>query len=126
MPRADTGFSQLNINLPPGSTLAQTDATLRHLSDITNRYLAVAHTYTIAGTGGDTAKGEILIRLRPHQARTQSLRAFEQQLRDDLAAIPDIRFAFKNEEAQRDIDIILTGQDPAILSATAHTLKQQI
>lgn len=126
MPRADTGFSQLNINLPPGSTLAQTDATLRHLSDITNRYPAVAHTYTIAGTGGDTAKGEILIRLRPHQARTQSPRAFEQQLRDDLAAIPDIRFAFKNEEAQRDINIILTGQDPAALSTTAHTLKQQI
>ena len=126
MPRADTGFSQLNINLPPGSTLAQTDATLRHLSDITNRYPAVAHTYTIAGTGGDTARGEILIRLRPHQARAQSLRAFEQQLRDDLAAIPDIRFAFKNEEAQRDINIILTGQDPATLSATAHTLKQQI
>ena len=44
MPRADTGFSQLNINLPPGSTLAQTDATLRHLSDITNRYPAVAPT----------------------------------------------------------------------------------
>lgn len=126
MPRADTGFSQLNINLPPGSTLAQTDATLRHLSGITNRYPAVAHTYTIAGTGGDTAKGEILIRLRPHQARTQSLRAFEQQLRDDLAAIPDIRFAFKNEEAQRDINIILTGNDPAALSTTAHTLKQQI
>ena len=126
MPRADTGFSQLNINLSPGSTLAQTDATLRHLSDITNRYPAVAHTYTIAGTGGDTARGEILIRLRPHQARAQSLRAFEQQLRDDLAAIPDIRFAFKNEEAQRDINIILTGQDPAALSTTAHTLKQQI
>ena len=126
MPRADTGFSQLNINLSPGSTLAQTDATLRHLSDITNRYPAVAHTYTIAGTGGDTARGEILIRLRPHQARAQSLRAFEQQLRDDLAAIPDIRFAFKNEEAQRDINIILTGNDPAALSTTAHTLKQQI
>ena len=74
MPCADTRFSQLNINLPPGSTLAQTDATLRHLNDIANRYPAVAHTYTIAGTGGDTAKGEILIRLRPHQARTQSLR----------------------------------------------------
>jgi len=43
-----------------------------------------------------------------------------------LAAISDIRFAFKNEEAQRDIKIILTGQDPATLSATAHTLKQQI
>ena len=88
MPRADTGFSQLNINLPPGSTLAQTDATLRHLSDITNRYPAVAHTYTIAGTGGDTAKGEILIRSCPHQARAQSLRAFEQQLRDTSPPSP--------------------------------------
>ena len=46
MPRADTGFSQLNINLPPGSTLAQTDATLRHLSDITNRYPAASPTPT--------------------------------------------------------------------------------
>ena len=125
MPRADTGFSQLNINLPPGSTLAQTDATLRHLSDITNRYPAVAHTYTIAGTGGDTAKGEILIRSCPHQARTKPA-CLRTTTARHLAAISDIRFAFKNEEAQRDIKIILTGQDPATLSATAHTLKQQI
>lgn len=126
MPRADTGFSQLNIDLPPGSTLADTDATLRRLSDSANRHPAVARTYATAGRGGDVAKGELLIRLRPYKERSVGLRTFEQQLRDTLAQEPDIRFAFQNDAAQRDISIILTGNDPATLSATARTLKNQM
>ena len=125
MPKGDIGYSTLSVRLPPGSTLAQTDATLEKIAQMARRHPAVAHTYATDG-GSDVARGELLIRLRPYKEREQSLGEFERQLRAELASIPDIRFAFQNDTAQRDISVTLSGNDPALLSQTAHTLKRQL
>ena len=126
MPKSDVGYSRITVSLPPGSTVAQTDRVLHTLSDGIRRHPEVARVFATAGSGGDTAKGELLVRLRDHKERDVSLSAFEQKLRGTLAQTPDIRYAFQNENIQRDINIILTGNDPAQLSATARKLKNQM
>lgn len=126
IPKSDVGYSQITVSLPPGSTLAETDRTLHALSDGIRRHPEVAAVYAAAGSDSDTAKGELLVRLKAHGERDISQSAFEQKLRGELAQTPDIRFFFKNENAQRDINIILTGDDAAKLSETARKLKTQM
>lgn len=38
----------------------------------------------------------------------------------------DIRFAFRNETAQRDVSVLLTGTNPQLLAQSAQTLKTQM
>ncbi len=126
MPKGDVGMSQIDVQLPPSSTLQQTDAYMRKIEQTLRQYNEVAHVFTTAGSGGEVAKGEILIRLKPHDQRSVSQKAFEDKSRDALAQFSDIRFAFRNEMAQRDISILLTGNNPQLLTQTAQTLKSQM
>lgn len=126
MPKGDVGMSQIDVQLPPSSTLQQTDAYMRKIEQTLRQYDEVAHVFTTAGSGGEVAKGEILIRLKPHGQRSVSQKAFEDKARDALAQFADIRFAFRNEMAQRDVSILLTGNNPQLLTQTAQTLKSQM
>ena len=126
MPKGDIGMSQIDVQLPPSSTLQQTDAYMRKIEQTLRQYDEVAHVFTTAGSGGEVAKGEILIRLKPHDQRSVSQKAFEDKARDALAQFSDIRFAFRNEMAQRDVSILLTGTNPQLLTQTAQTLKSQM
>ncbi len=126
LPKGDIGRSQIDIQLPPGSTLRQTDDYLQKISQTLRRHPEVAAVFATAGAGGETAKGEILVRLKPHGERSVSLQAFEDKARTELARFADIRYALRNETAQRDVSILLSGSDPQLLAQTAHTLKTQM
>ena len=126
LPKGDTGMSQINIQLPPSGTLQQTDDALRRIAQTLRRYDEVALVFATAGGEGEIAKGEILVRLKPHKQRTVSQKEFEDKARDALAQFADIRFAFRNETAQREVSILLTGSNPQLLEQTANTLKSQM
>lgn len=124
LPKGDIGRSQIDIQLPPGSTLRQTDDYLQKISQTLRRHPEVAAVFATAG--GETAKGEILVRLKPHGERSVSLQTFEDKARTELARFADIRYALRNETAQRDVSILLSGSDPQLLAQTAQTLKTQM
>ncbi|WP_225748112.1 efflux RND transporter permease subunit [Eikenella sp. Marseille-P7795] len=125
IPKGDTGMSQIDFTLPPGSRLKQTDDTLREIDRTIRRFDEVALTFITAGSS-ETNKGEVLIRLKPHNQRSITQKEFEDKLRDELAKLSDIRFAFRNEMAARDVSVILTGNDPAKLNQAAQALKAQM
>ncbi|MFC0322705.1 efflux RND transporter permease subunit [Gallibacterium melopsittaci] len=72
------------------------------------------------------AQAEILIRLKPLPERTITQQQFEEQTRQQLHQFDDLRFTFQNEMAQRDVSIIITGNDPQKLEQAAQSLKQQM
>ncbi|MDG2938948.1 efflux RND transporter permease subunit [Bisgaard Taxon 10/6] len=125
VPKGDTGMSQLDVTLPPSSTLAQTDEILQKIDRTIRQYDEVALVFTTAGSG-EINKGEVLIRLKPHQVRSISQKEFEDKLRETLKQFADVRITFRNEMAARDVSILLTGNDPIKLQQTANELKQQI
>ena len=125
VPKGDTGMSQIDITLPPGNRLQQTDETLQKIDRTIHRFDEVDVVFATAGTG-EINKGEVLIRLKPHKQRTITQKQFEDKLRDELAQFSDMRFAFRNEMAARDVSILLTGNDPEKLNKAAATLKQQM
>ncbi|MDG2955347.1 efflux RND transporter permease subunit [Bisgaard Taxon 10/6] len=125
VPKGDTGMSQLDVTLPPSSTLAQTDEILQKIDRTIRQYDEVALVFTTAGSG-EINKGEVLIRLKPHQVRSISQKEFEDKLRETLKQFADVRITFRNEMAARNVSILLTGNDPIKLQQTANELKQQM
>ena len=126
LPQSDSGRSSVNITLAPGSTLEQTDERLLNLTRVVKENPAVLSVFAIAGGGGETHKGELLITLKPHKQRDVTQKRFEDDLRAELAKFSDMRFAFANDMAARDISVILTGEDADALSKTAALIKSQM
>ena len=126
LPQSDSGRSSVNITLAPGSTLEQTDERLLNLTRVVKQNQAVQSVFAIAGGGGETHKGELLITLKPHKQRAVTQKRFEDELRAELAKFSDMRFAFANDMAARDISVILTGEDADALSKTAALIKSQM
>ena len=118
VPKGDTGMSQLDVTLPPSSTLAQTDEILQKIDRTIRQYDEVALVFTTAGSG-EINKGEVLIRLKPHQVRSISQKEFEDKLRETVKQFADVRITFRNEMAARDVSILLTGNDPVKLQQAA-------
>ncbi|ULJ68530.1 efflux RND transporter permease subunit [Wielerella bovis] len=126
VPKGDTGRSQVEIALPPASTLAQTDSVLKQIEQRLQSRDDVAGVFVTLGKGGEINKGELLINLKPHSERQISQKQFEEELRQELQQFADMRFSFRNELAARDVSITLVGSDPQQLRQTAQTLKEQM
>ncbi|WP_207761639.1 efflux RND transporter permease subunit [Caviibacterium pharyngocola] len=126
MPKGDTGASQIDIELPPSTTLAQTDEYLQKIDRTLRAHDEVALVFTTIGGGGEPSKAEVLIRLKPHSERSITQKEFEDKVRSELAQFSDMRFAFRNSMAQRDVSVLLTGNDPVKLNEVAQQLKTQM
>jgi multidrug efflux pump subunit AcrB len=74
------------------------------------------------------ASGRLFITLREDRKRTSI--DFERDIAPRLAAIPDARVTFLSQQGGggtgRDISVMLSGSDPALLEKTANTLVQQM
>ncbi len=126
MPKGDTGMSQIDITLPPSSSLPQTDEYLQKIDRTLRQHDEVSLVFITIGGSGEPSKAEVLIRLKPHKERQITQKQFEEKVRSELSQFSDLRFAFRNEMAQRDVSILLTGSDPQKLNQAAKVLKQQM
>lgn len=138
LPDGDSKVSNLQVELPPGATLADTDAVARRITAGLRQRPEVDHVFaTIGGaggaaaadanaSGGDIAKASFVIVLKPRGERQVTRKAFERSARDELSLVPDIRFAFLGESGGKDVSIVLTGDDPETLSAAVQALEREM
>ncbi|MCZ7482468.1 efflux RND transporter permease subunit [Rhizobium rhizogenes] len=126
LPRDDRSLSRIQIELPPESTLRDTDdavqsvtAALRQMPEVKSIFASVGRT----DDGPDVARASLLVNLVPSSERTLSQRQFELAAASVIARTPNIRFAFQNENAARDISIILVGDAPEKLGAAAFAVE---
>ena len=122
LPSDDRGLSRVQIELPPESTLRDTDdavqsvmTALRQMPEVKSIFASVGRT----DDGPDVARASLLVNLVPSSERMLSQRQFELAAASLIARTPNIRFAFQNENAARDISIILVGDAPEKLAAAA-------
>lgn len=125
LPKADTGLVLINIELQPGSSLNQTVEVLKNIENKARSFKETELVFATAGTDG-VEKGEVLIRLLPYKERELSQKEYEDLLHHELQLIPDIRYMFRNEMAERDVSVILSGTDSQLLAETATILKRQM
>ncbi|MGO3891542.1 MAG: efflux RND transporter permease subunit [Paenalcaligenes sp.] len=129
MPEGDQSLISIQVKLPPGSTLAQTDAKMIAMSEQIRQHQEVEAVLANVGSSGDdksgVASGSMLIRLVPLSKRDASQKQIEQRLRGELAQFEDVQFSFTAGE-NRDVSVILVSADGQALSQSAHRLRKQM
>jgi multidrug efflux pump subunit AcrB len=130
MPVADISRSMLAIELPPGSQLADTEAVA---DAIANRLRARPDVESVFVDGGRipgsvvaVRNAALMINAVPKSKRALSQQQLERAISQELADIPDVRYWFLDENGQRNVTFIVTGQDSVTVANVASELAAQM
>ena len=123
-PAIDAERSAVTITMAPGSTLAQTQATVDKVVALLRKQPDVQSTYSRTAVGS----GRVTAQFKDHKSQTST--QFERSLAPELAKIPDARVNFQSQfgwgENNRDVSITLGGDDPVQLRQTADQLVNEL
>jgi multidrug efflux pump subunit AcrB len=126
-PDVDSDYSQVRIEMVPGTTLAQTRGITERVQEMLG-----SETGVVDAAFADINPGNANIYLTLKRDRTMSSLDFEEKWGKELGKIPDARVNFQAQNqggppgSGRDIDITLAGDDPKVLIQTANTLVEQM
>ena len=125
-PDTDIGQSELQIELPPGATMDDTLAVTGRISEMLRTHKEVTHVLVSAGGRGDIRKANLFVKLVPRGERV-SQKQFETAMRPELLGVPGIRFGFVGTGfGEKDISVILAGDDGPVLDQVSNRLLTEI
>jgi multidrug efflux pump subunit AcrB len=124
-PPLNLDFSAVQITLPPGATLKQTEEVADRVAAIVRQDPDVDRVFERVFVGS----GRVPIVLKKDRVKTST--EFERKLTPALAAIPDARVNFQSQNggfdgASRDIMLFLGGDDPVKLNAVAQRIADDM
>jgi multidrug efflux pump subunit AcrB len=127
-PDIDNGTSALKIELPPGAQLADTSRAVDQAAAILRQQPEVKQIFEYVGDDGDIRRGAIYVDLVEPDQRSVETKEFERRVVPLMAAIPDARVFFENQQGGggRDVSIMLAGDDPVLLEQTAHKVEKEM
>lgn len=137
VPAADRAQTQVNIELPPGSTLAETTSVAERVR------VAVSHDKNIksvfssigGGSSGDAfapgaaaeARRAVLTLTTTHRNdRHESMADIESRIRANIADIPGARFNVGPPDTGVKMQLVLRSEDPVALSAAAKKVEREL
>jgi hydrophobe/amphiphile efflux-1 (HAE1) family protein len=138
--RDDTGLSTVSIELPPGSTLSQTDLAVQQATKLLLAHPAVDSVLETegaptvsggAGGGGGGASGvntaSLYVKLKPAGKRIGQQK-FEEEMRPKLRDVPGVRLSFAQGRVggKKQMSIVLKSENAEALTKTAASLTQQM
>ena len=139
IPVEDVSRSNVTVQLPPGSTLEETDAVvkridgaLRERPEVRSVYASIGSSTTSFGPGGGSSAGEVrraslTVNLVPKGQRRLRQQAFEQEMGPVLRAIPGARVQFGVEGGGGGlISISLVGDDGRVLTDAAARVEREM
>jgi multidrug efflux pump subunit AcrB len=125
-PEQNLDFSQVNVTMPPGSTLDQTTAVEDRVAALLKKDPDVEHVYERINVGN----GHLNIVLSKKREKTST--EFERLHAPELSAIPDARVSFQSQNGggpsgdSRDIMLYLGADDPVQLNAVANEVAKEM
>ncbi|MES1980920.1 MAG: efflux RND transporter permease subunit, partial [Pseudomonadota bacterium] len=137
VPAPDRSQTQINIELPPGSTLAETSAVAEQARLAAMQVPHVVSIFSSIGGGssGDAfapgaaaeARRAVLTITTVHRNnRPEKLTAIEAQIRDKLAGIPGARFNVGPPDTGVKMQLVLRSEDPVALSEAAQRVIREL
>ncbi|KHK89670.1 efflux RND transporter permease subunit [Novosphingobium malaysiense] len=125
-PNANDDFSQVNIEMVPGTTLEQTVAVSDKATHLLESQPEVRQVLEASREG----KATLYVSLKPADERGITSVEFERRLAPQLQKIADARVSFASQSggfgSGRDISVMLSGSDSELLNSTAQTLVEQM
>ncbi|MDZ7921598.1 efflux RND transporter permease subunit [Rhodoferax sp.] len=137
IPPDDNSQTQVYVELPPGSTLAQTHAAAEHARSLIGKVEHVKNVYTTIGggavgsdpfQGGATAevrKATLTVLLDERGARPVK-QIIESQMRSALAELPGARFKVGLGGSGEKYQLALKGEDPVALAQAAAAVERDL
>jgi len=122
-PTTNSDYSQVKYELPPGSTLEQSEVIARQISAILDDSPVVETAFYDVNVGG----GNAFLTLK--KDREISSVDWERSLQPKLAAIPDARVSFQSQSggfSGRDITFVIGGDDPVALQNHAMKIVEEM
>ncbi|MEE3625770.1 efflux RND transporter permease subunit [Nitrospirillum sp. BR 11752] len=116
VPPSDNGLSTVQVVLPPGVTLAETDATTQMVAQILAKRPEVLHVWSRAGRNNQLRNGAVTAILKPRSER-MSKQEFEAAVTPELNRVPGAHIGFNSSIGwgAKDISVLLTSNDgPAL------------
>ncbi len=137
VPAADRGQTQINLELPPGSTLAETQAVAERARVAAMTVPAVKHIFSSIGGGssGDAfapgasaeARRAVLTLTTSHRDdRTEGMADIDAQLRQKMGDIPGARFNVGPPDTGVKMQLVLKSDDPVALLASAQKVEREL
>jgi HAE1 family hydrophobic/amphiphilic exporter-1 len=138
IPNQDQGQTTASIELPPGATLAETDAVTKKMTAIILRQPEVKATYAIIGSGTNTLGGvnstagevrtaSVTAILKDRGERKLSQNEFEAKVTPLLQEIPGARVSFARAGGGgSQVSVTLVSDDPVALRQAASAVEQQM
>jgi multidrug efflux pump subunit AcrB len=133
IPPADRGFTQVNVELPPGSTLADTMAVSENVRAAIAGIPGIQRVFTAVGTaGGDDSgeaanelrRGKLTLALAPRGERRAQL-SIEQDIRQALLDVPGARFTVGGGVGES-LALILASDNAQALTTTAQAFVREL
>jgi len=135
IPAADRGYTTLNIELPPGSSLQSTlrvaedtRVALKDVAGIESVFTTVGDSQQVgpgAQQAGEVRRGALVLMLAPRDKRERQV-TIENRVRTRLPSIPGARFAIGSGGLGEKIQFILSSDNVQALRASAQDLEQQL
>jgi multidrug efflux pump subunit AcrB len=137
VPAADRGQTIINVELPPGSTLAQTRTVAEQARLAAMRVPGVKSVFSSIGGGssGDAfapgasaeARRAVLTVTTSHRSeRDEKLPGLERLIRTELSGIPGARFNVGQADTGGKLQLVLRSEDPVALSAAAQRAEREL
>jgi multidrug efflux pump subunit AcrB len=129
VPPEDFSTSTLNIELPPGGRLEDTERVSAAATKILRSSPAVASVVEAIGSERDEVRNaQLYISLVPPKQRTLSAKEWEQQMMPRLAEVPDghLTFGGNGFGGGRDINLFLVGDNPVEVEHVGHQVLDEM
>ena len=138
LPPADTGQTQVRLELAPGSRFEDSLATAEYARRLIKDHPEITSIYTAVGGGAsgsdpfmggggeDVRKATLTIQTTDRRARSASLQDIEADLRKRLAGVAAARIQVGLQGNGNAYQLALSGEDPQVLTETARTLEREL
>jgi HAE1 family hydrophobic/amphiphilic exporter-1 len=131
MPVLDEGFLTIEVEMPAGSNLHETDRVLQRIESILQELPeTVSILASVGGPNKSVEDGTIVLKIVPKDQRELGVLDFGNSLKPKLATIPDAKIRVSasggEEDSGSDIELNITGPDMAVLETLSRELFDSV
>ena len=137
VPPADRSQTQINVELPPGSTLAETRAVAERVRQVAMGTPNVKGVFSSIGGGSsgdafapgaaaEARRAVLTVTTVAREDRKEKLSAVESALRARLVDVPGARFTVGPPDTGVKMQLVLRSEDPVALTAAARRAEREL
>jgi multidrug efflux pump subunit AcrB len=137
VPPADRNQTNVNLDLPPGSTLAETRVVAEQARKAIMQIPTITHVFSsigggssgdafVPGAAAEARRAVLTISTKHRNDRHESMSAIDNAIREKLAAIPGARFTVGPPDSGVKMQLVLRSEDQNTLLNTARQVEREL